>query len=134
MSREDVDIVRQGYDAYDRGDVVAALETFHPDVEWKQVEQPREVRGRDAVLSVWEEWSEPFEENLHANVEDLEDLGEGQVLAVVRHTGVGKQSGIKLDMTTYLLYTVRDERVVRMVEYLERDQALRAATATGSTG
>jgi uncharacterized protein len=126
MSELNVELVRFGYEAYDRGDIDAVLETLDPEVEWKQVEQPMTVRGREGVLRAWEEWSDPFQDDLHASVEELIDAGD-RVIAVVRHRGTGKQSGVKLDLRTYLVYTVRDGKIVRMVEYTERADALRAA-------
>jgi hypothetical protein len=123
MSRENVEIVRRGYDAYDQGDIDAVLETFHPDIEWKQVEQPNAVHGHSGVLRAWEEWSEPFEEDLRAEVQELIDAGD-QVVAVVRHRGSGRESGIEVDMRTYLVYTVSEGKVVRMVEYLTKEEAL----------
>ena len=126
MSERNVELVRFGYEAYDRGDVDAVLETLDPDVEWKQVEQPMAVRGREGVLKAWEEWSEPFQEDLHATLEDLIDAGDS-VIAVVRHRGTGKQSGVELDLRTYLVYTLREGKIVRMIEYTERADALSAA-------
>jgi ketosteroid isomerase-like protein len=126
MSRENVEVVRRGYDAYDRGDIAAALDTFHPEIEWKQLEQPESAFGHEGVLRAWDEWSEPFDDDLRAEVEELIDAGE-DVVAVVRHRGTGRQSGVELDMRTYLVYSVRQGRVVRMVEYRQRDEALRAA-------
>jgi ketosteroid isomerase-like protein len=126
MSRENVELVRFGYEAYDRGDVDAALETFDPEVEWKQVEQPTALRGREGVRQAWDEWSEPFQDDLHASVEELIDAGE-TVIAVVRHRGTGKQSGVRLDLCTYLVYTVRNGKIARMIEYTERADALEAA-------
>lgn len=126
MSKLNVELVRFGYEAYDHGDIDAVLETLDPDVEWKQVEQPMAVHGREGVLKAWEEWSDPFQEDLHASVEELIDAGD-RVIAVVRHRGTGKQSGVKLDLRTYLVYTVRDGKILRMIEYTERADALRAA-------
>jgi ketosteroid isomerase-like protein len=34
MSQEVLQMVRAGYDAYNRGDVEAALATLHPNIEW----------------------------------------------------------------------------------------------------
>jgi hypothetical protein len=122
MSRENVEIVRRGYDAYDEGDIDAVLDTFHPEIEWKQVEQPNAVHGHEGVLRAWEEWSEPFEEDLRAEVQELIDVGD-HVVAVVSHRGSGRESGIEVDMHTYLVYTLRDGKVVRMVEYLTKEEA-----------
>jgi ketosteroid isomerase-like protein len=102
------------------------LETLDPDVEWKQVEQPMAVQGREGVLGAWEEWSEPFQDDLHASVEELIDAGD-KVIAVVRHRGTGKQSGVQLDLRSYLVYTIRSGKITRMIEYTERADALSAA-------
>ncbi len=123
MSRENVELVRRGYEAYDKGDLDAVLATFHPEIEWKQVEQPEPAHGHQGVLSAWNEWSEPFEEDLRAEVQELIDAGD-DVIAVVRHRGSGRHSGVKIDMRTYLVYTVENGRVVRMIEYLTKEEAL----------
>ena len=34
MSRENVEVVRSAWDAFERGDVERAFEAFAPDVEW----------------------------------------------------------------------------------------------------
>jgi len=55
MSQENVDIVRAGYEAYNRGDVEAALATLHPRIEWwpaadEPITDP--YRGHDGYRSL----------------------------------------------------------------------------------
>ena len=53
MSRDDVETLRQGYEAFARGDVEAVLERLDRDVDWRPAIAPilgvETVRGRDAV-------------------------------------------------------------------------------------
>jgi ketosteroid isomerase-like protein len=49
------------------------------------------------------------------------------VLLWVRFVGHGAASGIPLDMELAHLYTMRDGRAARVVEYMDRDEAREAA-------
>ena len=63
---EPVEVVREMWDAFARGDGRASLEAFHPDVEWDGRNIPDGVlgRGRQVVLdharhwsSIWDDWT-----------------------------------------------------------------------------
>jgi ketosteroid isomerase-like protein len=57
-----------------------------------------------------------------------EFIGAGErVLVTAHHRGRGLGSGIEVDARFYLLYTLRDGKVVRQDEYAERAEALEAA-------
>jgi ketosteroid isomerase-like protein len=51
MAGENVELARFGYEAFNRGDIDAALDRCAPDVEWHDVDTPDTpaVKGRDAV-------------------------------------------------------------------------------------
>jgi ketosteroid isomerase-like protein len=51
----------------------------------------------------------------------------------VRQTGHGAASGVPIDMQMAHVYTMRDGKAARLVEYLDRDEALEAA-GLGSSG
>ena len=65
MSQENVEIVRRGYEAFDRGDRAAAARLLAPDVEWHSVAAPLvgvgTIRGREAMLQFWEDLGEGIE-------------------------------------------------------------------------
>jgi ketosteroid isomerase-like protein len=48
-------------------------------------------------------------------------------LAVVRLTGRGVASGVEIDQRFFQVYAVRNGKIIRMVEFVTRDEALEAA-------
>lgn len=55
-----VDTLKQGYEAFGRGDLDAAAETLADDVQWEnpnapQLPSPGVTKGKDAVKGVWAE-------------------------------------------------------------------------------
>jgi hypothetical protein len=64
MRERNVEVVRRGYEAFGRGDLGAAMELFHPDVEWHDPERPGggTYRGHGGVLRNLAEWLEGWEE------------------------------------------------------------------------
>src|SRR5438034_10529120 len=115
MSRENVEIVRRGVEAYVGGDVDAMLEVADPDVEWKQVEEPAAARGYEGVARAMVRWNEMWE-NPRIEAEEYIDGGD-RIVVLIRHRGRGKASGIEIDMASYHLFTVRGGRIVSMHEY-----------------
>ena len=62
-------------------------------------------------------------------VEPLEmiDAGQGQVVAVFRNSGRAKLSGVEVELTFAVVYTLSDGKIARGREYWTRDEALQAA-------
>jgi uncharacterized protein len=123
MSRENVEVVRRLFDALDRQDWERALGTFNPEVEWSTTEGT--FRGIEGVVTSLAEWLEPWEEH-HIEAEEIVEAGD-QVLAVIHLTGRVEGSGMEIDQRFFQLYAVRDGRIVRMVEFVRRAEALEAA-------
>jgi ketosteroid isomerase-like protein len=46
---------------------------------------------------------------------------------VTHHEGRGRESGVEVDTRFYVVYSLRDGKVSRVDEYIERDEALKAA-------
>ena len=59
MREEDVEAVRRGYEAWNRGEVGAVLELVDPDIEWRpgtDAPEAGEHRGRDGFRGFLESW------------------------------------------------------------------------------
>jgi uncharacterized protein len=115
MSQENVEVVRRAFEAYERGDVEAMLEELDQDVQWKQIEEPAPVYGRDGVREAIQRWDETWD-NLRAEVDEYIDAGDC-VIALIRFRGLGRASGVPVEMASYHLFTVRNGKVARMSEY-----------------
>ena len=124
MSDENVEIVRRMFEAYEREGAGGGMEALDPGVVWHPADEAPQ-HGIDAALAYMERWEAEWEE-LSTVPEQFIDAGE-IVFVAVRFSGRGKMSGVEVDALGYELYTLREGRVVRMDEFTERDEALRAA-------
>jgi ketosteroid isomerase-like protein len=128
MSRERVERVRRGYDAFNRGDYEAALDGFAEDVVWEVLDMLPDAGpfvGKQGVLTFWEMWREQFT-GFRVEIEETEDLGE-QVLAMMRVHGTGRDSGAEVATSTMVqLWTLRGEKIVRVQMFSSREEALEA--------
>ena len=127
MSQENVEIVRQVFEAYSTGDNEAALAAFDPDVEFDVSIRPEGhvYRGHAGIaeamrtwIGTWEDWT--------MEVEEIIDAGD-RVLLVDRQIGRGKGSGVPLDQQTFWVYTLRKGKIVRLKWLPTRQEALEAA-------
>ena len=130
MSRENVEIVRRGYEAFDRGDRAAAARLLAPDVEWHSVAAPLvgvgTIRGRKAMLRFWEDLREGLE-GFRVSPEEFTDLGNDRVLFVGLFQGRGPGSDAEVSMRIASVYEIRDGMVAAVRDYSSRDEALEAA-------
>jgi uncharacterized protein len=124
MSQENVEVVRRLFAAFDNQDWATALGFFDPTVEWSAAGQGTQ-RGPEGVVTSLAEWFEPWEEH-EVEAEEFADAGD-QVLVVVRLTGRGASSNLEIDQRFFQLYSVRNGKITRMVEFVTRKQALEAA-------
>jgi len=97
MSQQNVERVRRGYDAWNRGEIEDLLESLHPDVEWlghPQMPEPGPYRGREAV----ERWIREFRDvwgEVTATPVEFVDAGD-HVIVLVRMAGRGRGSGAEV--------------------------------------
>jgi ketosteroid isomerase-like protein len=124
MSQENVEIVKQGFDAYLRGDVSAAISHHDDEVVFNPAEEAP-IQGREAVLAYIRRWEEPWED-YEAEAEEFIDAGD-QVVVTLHVKGRGQGSGVEVDARSYQVHVLRDGKLIRMDEYLKRETALEAA-------
>ena len=123
MSQENVEAVRGLFAALERQDWEAALGVFDPEVEWSPTEGT--FHGPEGVVSSLAEWLEPWEEH-NIEAEEFMEVG-NKVVAIIHLVGRGAGSGMEIDQRFFQVYAVRDGKIVRMVEFVRRGEALEAA-------
>jgi ketosteroid isomerase-like protein len=132
MSRENVEIVRHGWDAFERGDGEAALAPFAFDVEfdvsrdiWGDVVGGGLYRGVEGIADwlrdLYEAW-----ETFEMKAEEVIDAGGDQVITVLSARGRGRASGLEVEHHPAGVATLRDGKVARLVWYPNRAEALEA--------
>jgi ketosteroid isomerase-like protein len=134
VSEQNVEIVRQAFEAFNRdGDVEAVVATCDPAVEWfPPVELPSATayQGHDGVRAAIQDLVDIFG-SLRAEPEQLIDAGD-HVVVVFRWGGHAKGSGLSLDQLgrQSVVFTMRNGKAIRVAWYLERSAALEAAGVT----
>jgi len=127
MSGENVEIVRNGFEAWDRHDYEAAARHFSPDVEidvTDRVLNPAIYSGLDGAMRFRDEIAETWDE-FHVEIEDLVSAGD-EVVVLVRSSGLGRASGAQVDSRAAWVAAVREQRITRLRLYRDRSQALAA--------
>jgi ketosteroid isomerase-like protein len=124
MTSEGTEVVRRFFAAVEDEDYAPALRLIDPAAVWLPSEGGR-YQGIDGVAEAFAAWMEPWSEHTLVT-EEVIPLGDDQVLATLHIVARGKQSGLEIDQRFFHLHTVHDGKITRMVEYLDRDEALRA--------
>jgi len=127
MREQDLEALRRGYEAWNRGDLGEVLELVDPEIEWRPGEdapEPAEATGREGFRGFIESWTESFDE-LRIEPREVVVAGDHAVV-VVDQRGRGRGSGIELDISTVHVWRIREGRAVGWYAYRTRDEALAA--------
>ena len=127
MSQENVEIVRKGFEAFNRRDFDAAMDLAHDSLTWKPLfsVETKLLRGRDEVRDAWERQTEAVD--IRIDLLELTPLDENRVLAIGKWHGRGSQSGVPFEQTAAQVFTI-ERGLLRSVDtYADRPEALEAA-------
>jgi ketosteroid isomerase-like protein len=132
MSEENVEIVRRLYEAAAQRDTATVYSIYDPSIEWDASRTERgtitgRVVHRHSGLKKWlREWYGAWED-IHDELEEVIDAGDNQVVSVMTQRGRGRGSGVEVEDSLATIWTFRDGRVVRVIWYPTRQEALKAA-------
>jgi ketosteroid isomerase-like protein len=132
MTGANVEIIRQGLEAYNRGDVEAVLETADPDIEFvplRSLVVGGSYHGHDGIRRFFEDLGEEWE-NFSIGQEDFRER-EDAVLLLGEFSATGKASGMQVHSPVAWLFELRSGKVVQMRAYSSQDEALQALTESG---
>jgi ketosteroid isomerase-like protein len=124
-------LIRQGYDAWNRGDWESMEAVLAPDFEvdaTNRVLNPDRYEGIDGfrrlageMAEVWDTWE----------IEPLELVERGNLMFVAHRVRArGKGSGVEVVQTYWSVWAVRDNKGVKLSLFVDRDRALAAAGLT----
>lgn len=108
----DVEVLRQAYEAFNRGEFESVLALMHPDVDWANGMEGGRVPGRDAVRDYW---NRQFQTH-HSRVDPLAFTSEADGRIAVRvHQIVHEKSGkLLVDQIIEHVYRLRDGKITSM--------------------
>jgi ketosteroid isomerase-like protein len=123
MERSNVQLVREAFEAFGRGDTEAALEFCDPEIVVRDPARTGDTMlGLEALRAFWDEWLENWQEYRVEPQEFIESRGE--VVVHTRQTGVGRLSGIEISQDLFQVFRVRDGKIVEYRLYGARAAAL----------
>lgn len=121
MSEQGLDVVKNTYAAFGRGDVPAVLGAMAADIEWHEaagMPYGGVYHGSDAV-------AQNVFGPISADVADFsitpeEYIASGEdVAAIVRYTGTGKATGAPLDLPVVHVWKVRDGKLQQFRQFAD---------------
>jgi ketosteroid isomerase-like protein len=130
-------LVRQGYEVLNRGEVDRFVTEFvHPEYEFHTGVQvpsiPTVVRGRDGLRAWIQQWyQEPWQDQLQMEVERMDELEDGRVVALLTLRASGRGSGARVETEYAHIITLREGLAVRVDGFPSWKQALLAAGLDG---
>jgi ketosteroid isomerase-like protein len=122
MSQADIETLKMGFEAYNKGDFERVLETWDEDVEVVRLGGGEPLRGKEALRK----WLIPDAIDQQAEKIEFRDFGERVLVSCDWHVH-GRGSGVQFDTRVFLLFTMRSGKVIRAEGFLSEQDALQAA-------
>lgn len=133
MSKENLEIVRRFYADFNSRGVAAVHDHYHPAIEWHDVAEFPDTQiheGLEAAARALQAYVDLGGE-IEVQVEEMRDLGD-EVFVIWRYEGRGTASGVPLENTLFHLWLVKEGKLVRLRQFLDRRAALEAAGLSGT--
>ena len=128
--KSNVELVRQGMEAWSRGDLDATLALIDSDVVWRPSQAwpgiQAEYRGHAGVRRFWDAFRDPWE-TITMQADEIRELDAHQVLTRSHFRARGRASGVKTEVVLYTVWALRNGKLVRFESFTEEQAALEAA-------
>ena len=126
MSAELVQLVQNGYEAWNAGDRSWVLEHMSEDVRWvtpPEDPDPGTYTGYQGVEQYWAQWRAAVGQ-LSFEIEEMLDEGQA-VVVVARRQGTGEHSGLQVSDRVVQVFRFEGDKCTEVREYYDREAALR---------
>ncbi len=127
MSQENMEILRNGWEAFNSGDYEACLTFIDPTIEWWPASDELIIepyRGHDGYARLFAETREGVPD-IQAEIEELLVVGD-RVVACLRFWGRGRGSGALVEGRETHVARLREGKIIEVREYRTRAEALEA--------
>ena len=126
VSRSNLDVVKDGFDALTTGDVEALMPFIHRDFEMTTTadvaSEPDTYRGPEGVRRYFDSFYEAMDE-IRVEPDELVEVGE---LVVVPFTlrARGRTTGIETSLAAVQVWELSGDQAIRLSIFAELDQAM----------
>jgi ketosteroid isomerase-like protein len=134
MAQDNVELVRRIIELFNRKDIARVLDAVADDFEldWSNSIGPLKgvYKGRERALELWESFLDAWDE-IRWDPQEIIEVDEARVILVnhVRMRGGG--SGVDVEATAALLWTITDGKGRSVKLYQSKAEALAAAQQAG---
>ena len=129
MSQENVEVVRESWDAWLRGDLPGLFRTYDPEIVWDTShyrDWPESAyHGIEGVESFLREWLAVWDE-YEVGVDEIFAAPDDRVVVLFWHRGKGRTSGLAMEWHAAQIISVRGGKVARIDNYEDHAEALEA--------
>jgi ketosteroid isomerase-like protein len=128
MSQENMEIVRQVYEAIARRESATVLALYDPEVVLINTRTSLDTApylGHDGLLR----WTRDVRDGMgefRVEADEIIDVDESRVVVVGRVCGEGRVSGLPIEVPLSTVFTLMNGRIVRMQAYDTKAEALQA--------
>jgi ketosteroid isomerase-like protein len=130
MSQENVEIIRNAFAAYDRGDIEGVLRLCDEDIVIRQPPEllgaSHEQHGHPGMLEAFSIWPEQWDD-FRIELLDIAPAPDDKVFVTTRTHGRGKQSGVEVKMDFSFVFALRDGLITHWWLFTREDHALEVA-------
>ena len=129
MSQQNVETLRQVFEAFSSGEMERILALTHPDFEGEVPPElsaePDTYRGHEGIRRYFQTFEDAMDE-IRFHPERFRDVGDSVAVAV-RLTAKGRQTAIPVEQQFTQLWSFRDGKALRVRAFASLSEALRAA-------
>jgi ketosteroid isomerase-like protein len=127
MSKENVEVIRDAFAAFTRGDLAATQAFFHPQAELRSTvgSLEGEVYRGENLMADWVAAFREIWDDFRQEVERVSGKGDA-VVAEVRNIGRARGSGVPLADKRYVALLLKDGQIRRVQTFPSRTEALEA--------
>jgi ketosteroid isomerase-like protein len=126
MSQENVELVREAFAAFERGDLDLVTDLMTDDLVTHRIEPDDAVyHGREGFFQATADWTEGFE-GWTATAREFLSAGD-DVLVRVHQTARSQGSGVPVESEFWFLFEMRAGKVARLTFHARKAAALEAA-------
>jgi len=126
MKRHNIEFLWAWFDALRRNDSETMAAALDPNIVWHGIQEGLACHGPQEVIATFVSGYDANQE-----IDSLELIGADQRIVLgVRGPDLGEIDDVPIGGEIYNVFTIRNDKIIRIDDYLQRDQALAAAGLT----